>query len=286
MGGDSEVTEGVATIYVLCDSREADPIRRIRYVGRTVWPISRRLSAHCYSAQHGGRTRTACWIRSVMATGGQIRIEPIATVPVAWSDAAEIDLIAKHRALGCRLTNHTDGGGGILHADAATRAKISAVARGNKYWVGKTHTAEARAKISAAHLGRPMHPNTRAACQSPATRAKIAAALRARPHKPKPPKRDPTAPHPNTGRKMTAAWCAQRAAYARQHRHSDATKQRMGERQRGAAGPRAKLTWDQVHAIRTRYAAGGVTSRQLAQEHQVSRTTIDFILKRKTWVAA
>lgn|GEM_PF-6628924 len=283
MERDSQVN---VTIYVLCDSREADPVKRVRYVGRTVWPIARRLSAHRYSAQHGGRTRTACWIRSVEADGGQVLIEPIAQVPVVWSDAAEIDLIAKHRALGCRLTNHTDGGGGLLHADAETRAKIGAVSRGNKYWVGKTHTVAARAKISAAHRGKPMHPNTRAACFSPEARAKIAATIRAK----YPPKvklaRVKPEHHPNKGRKMTAAWCQQRAAYACLHRHSSETKRKMSVRQRGGASHRAKLTWEQVAVIRDRYRAGGVSQNQLAREYCVQPGTVNLIVHNKTWIAA
>lgn len=280
------MTSSEATIYTLCDSRESDPVARVRYVGRTVWQLTRRLASHRYSAAHGGVTRTACWIRSVYEAGGHVLIEPIVVVPLALVDSAEIDQIRRHRAFGCRLTNHTDGGGGILHADQETRAKIGAVSRGNTYWLGKTHTAEARGKISAAHRGRSMHPNTRAACQSPAARAKMAATLRARPRKPKPPKRLPGSPHWNLGRKMTPSWCAQRASYARLHRHSDETKQKMSLWQRGAGSHRAKLTWAQVIEIRDRYAAGQVSQHQLARDYQVQPRTINLIVHGKTWVAA
>ncbi len=317
----------LATIYVLCDSRIADPIARVRYVGRTVWPIARRLHWHCYAARHGDRSWRGAWIRAVYAAGGDVLIEAVASVPFVWCDAAEIDTIAKYRALGCRLTNLTDGGGGILNATAETRAKIGDTSRGNTYWVGRKHTPASRAKMSASQRGRVMHPNTRAALYAPAARAKIAAALRARTLTPAElARKQVTARHAlhspdararqlagvrtpehraaisarqstpeskarlrqlglaGKGRKMTAAWCLQRAAYARLHRHSDATKETMGAWQRGSDSHRAKLTWAQVDAIRARHAVGDASQHQLAREFQVTPRAINLIVHNKTWV--
>ena len=45
----------------------------------------------------------------------------------------------------------------------------------------------------------------------------------------------------------------------------------------------AKLTAAQVTEIRTRYAAGGVTLKQLAVDYGVNRDTIGKIVRRETW---
>lgn len=45
----------------------------------------------------------------------------------------------------------------------------------------------------------------------------------------------------------------------------------------------AKLTWEQVRAIRARYAAGGITQAALGQEYGVSRTTVSAIIQGRNW---
>lgn len=54
----------------------------------------------------------------------------------------------------------------------------------------------------------------------------------------------------------------------------------------GAPGSRhgaAKFTEAQVHSLRQRYAAGGVTQEQLAAESGVKQSTISRILSRELW---
>jgi len=319
----------MVTIYVLCDSREPDSIRRVRYVGRTIKDLERRLRGHIYQAQHGDRTWRS-W--SVYAEGGDVLIEAVACVPVMWVDAAEIDLIAKYRAQGCRLTNLTDGGGGLLNAVPETRERIGAAKRGNKFWVGKHHTPEARAKIAAAHRGKPSHPNTRAVTARPEVRAKIAATLtgrklsaeelatlraarkawqsseaheawlakvraavntpehrarlRAQARRPEALARISALGKASRGKKMSEAVRAACAERSRGRTHTEATKAKMSAWQRGGSSHRAKLTWEQVAAIRERYAAGGISQCQLARDYGVQPRTINLIVHNKTWVAA
>jgi hypothetical protein len=45
----------------------------------------------------------------------------------------------------------------------------------------------------------------------------------------------------------------------------------------------AKLTSVEVRAIRERYAAGGVTQSDLADEYGVHQTTVHYVIKRRTW---
>lgn len=47
-----------------------------------------------------------------------------------------------------------------------------------------------------------------------------------------------------------------------------------------------KLTTEQVEAIRERYAAGGVTQRQLADQHGVSQPTMHHLLTGRLYADA
>ena len=51
----------------------------------------------------------------------------------------------------------------------------------------------------------------------------------------------------------------------------------------GACAPRAKLTWEQVDAIRARYAAGGVTQKALGAEYGVHENVIAALIRGRTW---
>jgi len=52
---------------------------------------------------------------------------------------------------------------------------------------------------------------------------------------------------------------------------------------RGENNGNSKLTKNEVIMIRERYRLGGISTRRLALEYKVSRTTIKDILRRKTW---
>lgn len=61
-------------------------------------------------------------------------------------------------------------------------------------------------------------------------------------------------------------------------------KRRMGETILiGETHPNAKLTWLRVDEIRERHAAGGITHRELASEHGVSREVIGGIVRGQAW---
>jgi len=52
---------------------------------------------------------------------------------------------------------------------------------------------------------------------------------------------------------------------------------------RGEKNPNAKLTDEQVIALRQRYATGGVTAAQLAREYGVSQAMVGLIIHRRNW---
>ena len=62
-------------------------------------------------------------------------------------------------------------------------------------------------------------------------------------------------------------------------------KGRGGQKlRRGEGNGRAKLTCEQVLAIRNRHAVGDVSMTRMADEFGVSKTHISHILHRKTWI--
>lgn len=152
-----------------------------RYIGKTKRRLSSRLSEHLRNARNGERTHKARWVGSVLASGGVVSIEGVASA--ADNDAAnavEAAVIAR-LAGSCRLTNGTtggDGGSGRV-VSAKERATLSARRRGvvaseetrrliGLSSIGREASPETRAKLSAAHKGRP---------KSEAHRASMSAAM-------------------------------------------------------------------------------------------------------------
>lgn len=62
-----------------------------------------------------------------------------------------------------------------------------------------------------------------------------------------------------------------------------ADKIRHGTHSRGERSGNAKLTAEKVSEIRSKYAAGGVTYRELAQQYGVHHTGIYRVIQRKGW---
>jgi hypothetical protein len=230
-----------ATIYVLADSRIPDPVLRIRYVGRTITSLERRMKAHWQTAKSGDRTARACWMRAVLSAGGDILIEPVALTTMSACAEAEQQEITRHRTMGCDLLNHTDGGDGVLNPTAETRARIGAAKRGHKFWVGKTHTTEARAKIAASRRGKKMLPHVAAALSTEAVRQKIAATLRSKVYTPEE--------------------LATRRQHALRYFHSPEGRQRAAEvRQTPEAQARRRATAQMPH-VRAQCAENGRKNR-------------------------
>lgn len=177
---ESHAGQRSTTIYVLCDPHS----REVRYVGRTVLPLHRRLEGHYQAARRGYKSHVAHWVRSL----DQLPIIKAILIVTENSGRVEQDMIALYSVLGYRLTNLTIGGDGapgrvltsehrakignanrgkILTAEhraklsaakigktrkpysAETRAKISVHRKGNQNWLGRKHTPESRAKMKA-----------------------------------------------------------------------------------------------------------------------------------------
>lgn len=128
----------------------------IRYVGKTIRNLNRRLIAHLCESRNGAKNHRADWIRSLTAVG---KLPIIKAIRLVNGDGCkeEIRMIATLRAKGVKLVNGTDGGDGASFAHSVSqsaRDKISKSMVGNKRFLGRTHSAETRLKMSLAQKGR------------------------------------------------------------------------------------------------------------------------------------
>ena len=123
-----------------------DPItNQVRYVGKTIRPLSDRRNKHVQDAKRTLNHR-ACWIRGLLSKGVKPIIELLEEVPNSEWQECERFYISYFRFLGFRLTNILDGG----NCDVPTRyisKKLSVAGTGRK------HTPEAKRKISMANSG-------------------------------------------------------------------------------------------------------------------------------------
>lgn len=137
-------------IYALLDPRNGE----IRYVGKSSSGLQRAQS-------HGGPKRLAKddthkgrWIRVLVEQGLRYQIRVLEETTAEDLARAEVDWIARGRALGWNLTNVTDGGdGGLpgLQHTGATREKVRQAKLGKKR---APFTPEALANMAAAQQRR------------------------------------------------------------------------------------------------------------------------------------
>lgn len=161
-------------IYGLFDPRDGE----IRYVGKSETGTDR-FKGHLRPSALKPKTRRTSWIKSVLAAGER----PIGSVIQSLSTRqglaeAEVYWIAFFKAEGCRLTNGTAGGEGVVDPSPEVRAKLSAASRGRRC------TPEQLERLSIAHRGQIISESTRRAVslamrgkpKSLETRAKMKAA--------------------------------------------------------------------------------------------------------------
>lgn len=144
-------------VYALVDDREPEDVR---YIGITNNP-AKRLRDHVRDSAVE-TTRKANWVASVISTGGNILLG-ILKGGLTHHDAksAEIELIRYFRSSDDRLTNLTDGGDGTSGyiPSAETRAKMRAAFLGKP---GTPHTEDAKRRIGESKIGIPRSEETRA----------------------------------------------------------------------------------------------------------------------------
>lgn len=100
-----------------------------RYVGQTVVVVERRRRQHVTRSGSTSRpTHRDYWIRSVIARGDEVCVR-ILQCDAAWNES-ERYWIAKLKADGASLVNHTAGGEGMLDAPPELRDRIRLAVQG------------------------------------------------------------------------------------------------------------------------------------------------------------
>ncbi len=123
-------SERTVDIYGLVDPRNDE----LRYVG-WAYCAQKRLKGHLEDTRSTKKkpTHKVCWLRTLSDQPNLIIFE---TLPESdWSEAERF-WIAYFKSLGCRLTNATDGGEGMIgfkHSDEA-RIKMSKGMKGKEAW--------------------------------------------------------------------------------------------------------------------------------------------------------
>lgn len=107
-------------VYGLFASDEEITLWNCRYIGKTVQTLQDRLTRHVYDAKRGIDYYSCRWIRKVLDRGAAIEIHAIETHTAP--EKKSLDIIIKQRETAWivsarkndwRLTNVTDGGGGL-----------------------------------------------------------------------------------------------------------------------------------------------------------------------------
>lgn len=164
-------------IYVLRDPRTNE----IRYVGVT--HSTHRLSEHLYSAKVR-KTHTATWIKSLCVLGFTPVLETIEEGKGPGWAVRERFWIAKYKELGCKLTNHTEGGEGTPGWSPSIEQRKQMGERAKLTHTGKTRSDETRRRMRESQLR--VHANNtvvgrkRVYVPTPETIAKISKALTGR----------------------------------------------------------------------------------------------------------
>ena len=115
-------------IYGLVDPRDG----QLRYVGKSCSGLTR-PKVHTEPRQLRAHTHQASWLRSMGQKPIVVVIHELPDVEIL--NDAERYWIAYFRAMGCSLTNATDGGDGLSHGfkhSLETRVRMSLSKMGNK----------------------------------------------------------------------------------------------------------------------------------------------------------
>jgi hypothetical protein len=236
-------------IYALTDPRT----NLIRYVGKTIKPVRERLAVHLYYARKGAHTGCARWLKGLQDNGLLPEVIILQVVNEDWA-AAERHWIAKLRAQGSPLLNHTAGGDGLNEyrhtPEAIANMRVAQALRfstKSNPLKGRTRSEEIRLKCSLAQKGREISEEHRERISKALTgkaipedvRTKISAALKGQKKPPRSAEHSLRIAEKAKGRVQSpesrAAKSASMKAYA-------ATAEGNAKLRRAAALPRARVS--------------------------------------------
>ncbi len=118
-------TATVAHMYGLTDPRTDE----LRYVGFTINSLEDRLRGHLGDARKDKEKKkkrhVISWITQLLRFGSKPEIFLIETVPFEEWKESEIFWVAYFKSLGCRLTNLTQGGDGVVGWTEEMKRRVS-----------------------------------------------------------------------------------------------------------------------------------------------------------------
>jgi len=268
-----------ALIYALVDPSKKFP-ENIRYVGVTTTSLARRMTLHLSEAKTGkGDYYRLRWLRSLLRSNIIPAIVLLEETTEEVCFEREKKWISNCRQWGCRLTNSTEGGEGILNPTPETRMKLSQKARNksletrkklSEAMKGKKLSDESKEKIRQKKIGRVAYYPT------DSTKQKISQKLKGNKN---------FSGHQHS--EVTKAILSNKKMGNKGRLgkpHTESTKAKLKIAHSGNKSSSAKLTWEDVRSIREKYAGGKYTQQELADEYGITLGTINPLLKHKTWI--
>lgn len=115
-------------VYTLTDPTTNE----VRYVGVTTQKLNQRLSQHINAAKNNECRHVCKWIRTLINKDLRPIIEQIDDVSDSEWESMEKYYIKAYRSIGCRLTNISEGGAGVVTATIRSKSSIERSAEGHK----------------------------------------------------------------------------------------------------------------------------------------------------------
>lgn len=139
-------------IYTLSSSSNPD---NIRYVGKTIENLNKRLSGHLTLAKRNAaigyyHNHTSNWINSTLNKGDKVLIKELDVVNIKGWDFWEKYWISQFKTWGFNLTNLTDGGDGNQNMHFSPESNLAR----SKALLGTHRPEEVKLKISKGNLGK------------------------------------------------------------------------------------------------------------------------------------
>lgn len=140
----NQIKKFMISLYCLKDPRKPNDIR---YIGITSRKLEKRLYSHICKNGLKPETHRSKWLRKILKEDVKPIIELISTHNT-WDEACqeEIKIIASLKAQGIKLTNTTEGGGGMLGYKHSKEWIEELKLRGYKPGLGKKYELHACSK--------------------------------------------------------------------------------------------------------------------------------------------
>lgn len=245
-----------------------DPCGELRYVGKTIHTVEKRLRLHLSNARRFDpkQSYVGNWLRSLMARGFVPEARLLQTVSGdSWAEAEKY-WIFHFRTEGCRLVNLAEGGQGTPGCRHSVE-QSKAIGDKNR---GRKHTAETRALMSVIALQR--DPSTRRTGwhHSEEMKVKLSHARQ-------------QVDNVNYLIAGVARRTVNPVVIEAEYDRPAEWRNKIKESSIGSHAAQAKLGLQQVIEIKQLLLEGKMSQEKIAQQYSVSRSLIGLIQRNKRW---